>query len=438
MSKKQMVFDYIDTNRDNIVDFVKELISRPSINEGDGGDGRLAQDWLANSLNEYGFDKVDEFAVDSEGKHPNVCAVNKGEGSGKSLMFNGHIDVVPVAHPDLWCCDPFEPIVKDGKIFGRGSSDMKGGIASAIWAMKAIKDCGIKLKGDVILQSVIGEESQMAEELGTVQCIKRGYSADFAIVCEPTDMELHIASSALVFFELIVKGKSVHASSRNQVIFPQPYSTPSGMEVGVDAFKKSLRFVRYFYDLEEQWNHRYRDSILGAGGSSGHDKQGVGIFTFNPSSIEGGEYLGAVPSKVKYTYCVWYPDQLVSKDEIFEEIRQAVNALSSTDDWLKDNPPTLNMPIIQDWPGFKIPENHPGVVSAKGAILEALGKPAVISGFKAVCDAYYLNKHGVSSVIFGPGSVSWAVHGDNEYVTVNNIIDAAKVYVSMIIDWCNQ
>jgi acetylornithine deacetylase/succinyl-diaminopimelate desuccinylase family protein len=438
MSKKEEVFDYIESNKDKIIKFLIEMVSKPSINEGDGGDGSAVQSWLANNLNDFGFDKVDKFTADSKENHSNVCALNIGKGGGKSLLFNGHMDVVPVAKPDIWCCDPFKPIIKDGKIFGRGTSDMKGGVTSAIWAMKAIKDCNVRLKGDVILQSVMGEESQMAEKIGTVQCIKRGYKADFAIVCEPSDMELQIMGPALVLIELIIEGKGAHTSARNQVIFPQPYGVPSGLDVGVDAFKKSLQFVKYFYDLEEQFNHRYRDPILGSGGIYGRDKQGIGIFTINPSLIEGGVYLGTVPSRVKYTYNIWYPDHLISRDELFNEIRHAVKAIASTDDWLKKNPPVLNMPVIADWPGFKTSLDNPGVATLRKSFLDAIGEPAVVSGFKAVCDATYLNKYNVPSVVFGPGSVSWSVHGDNEYTTISNIIDATKVYASMIIDWCNQ
>jgi len=437
MSTKKMVFDYIDANRDEMVDFLKELVSKPSVNNGDGGDLKAVQDLLAGRLNDFGFDKVDEFSIDPEGRHPNVCAINKGSGGGKSILFNGHMDVVPVTDPSLWCCDPFKPIVKDGKIFGRGTSDDKGGLTSAIWAMKAIRDCKIEVKGDVILQAAAGEESQSAEELGTSQCVKRGYSADFGVVCESSDLELQILSSSLVFIELIIEGKPSHTSSRNQAIFPQPYGTPSGMEVGVDAFKKSLRFAQYFYDLEEQFNHRFRDPVLGSGGNPVHDKQGIGVFTINPSFVEVGEYLGTIPAHAKYTYCIWYPEFLISKEELFEEIRQGVKAIASTDDWLRKNPPKLNMPVIQDWPGFRISIDHPGVVSARNSIMDAIGKPAVISGLKAVCDATYLNKHGVPSVMCGPGSISWGVHGNDEYVTIDSLIDAAKIYASMIIDWCN-
>lgn len=437
MSDKQKVFDYIDENREKIFEYLVDLVKFPSLNHTlEGGNEKDVQEWLANSLNELGFDKVDKFAVDPDEARPNVVGVMEGTGGGKSLILNGHMDVVPVSKPEIWCCDPFVPLRKDGKIYGRGTSDMKGGVASAIWAMKALRDCGIKTKGDAILQAVIGEESQQAEEFGTVKCLERGYKADFAIVCEPTDLEVHISSSALFFFELEIEGKAVHISARNQAIFPQPYGTASGKDVGVDAFKKSLMFVDYFYRLEEEWNHRYRDPILGAGGVNGHDVQGVGVFTINPSFIDGGVYLGAVPSYVKYMYGVWYPDQLVEKEVLFEEIKNAVAALASTDDFLRENPPKLNIPYLQDWPGFRVPVDHPGVQAMVKATQDVSGKPDAISGFKAVCDAYYLNKHGVPSIIYGPGSLAWSVHGDNEFVTEDSLIHAAKVYASMMMDWC--
>lgn len=436
MSSKQKVFEYLDNNKDELVEFMKSLVRIPSINHTFGGDEKTVQDRLANSLRSLDFAEVEQFAVDAEQVRPNVVAVMRGEGGGKSLLFNGHMDVVPIAEPQKWHSDPFEPIQQGNKIYGRGTSDMKGGVSAAIWAMKAIKDCGISLRGDVLLQAVTGEESNEAEEIGTVQCLKRGYTADFAVVCEPSDLELHTASVGLFFFELIVEGKAVHISARNQVLFPQPAGVPSGPEVGVDAFKKSLPFVNYFYSLEEQWNHRWRDAVLGAGGSPGHDVQGVGLFTINPSFIDGGEYLGSVPAKVKLTYGVWYPDQLVKKEELWEEIRRGVEALASTDDFLRKNPPKLTVPVLQEWQGFHVPADHAGVRTMMGAIADVKECRAVLSGFRAVCDAAYLNKHGVPAVVFGPGSLSWSVHGENEYITVDSLVAAAKVYASMMMDWC--
>ena len=433
----QKVHEYIESNRENIVKYLSDMISFPSINHTqEGGNEKDVQDWLEASLKGFDFDVVDKFAVDPDGVRPNVCAKIKGTGGGKSLLFNGHMDVVPVGKPEIWCCDPFKPVVKDGKVFGRGSSDMKGGITAAIWALKALKDCGVKLRGDVILQAATGEESQQAEDIGTVKCLERGYTADFAIVCEPTDMEIHITSSALFFFELQIEGKAVHTSARNQAVFPQPYGVPSGKDVAVDAFKKSLIFVDYFYRLEEELNHRYRDPVLGAGGNPRRDKQGIGIFTINPSDIKGGVYLGSVPSYVRYMYCVWYPDQLVKKEVLFEEIKAGVAALASTDEFLRETPPKLTIPTLQNWSGFKVDRDHPGVQTLASAVQNVSGSEAVISGFRAVCDVSYINEYGIPCIIYGPGSLANAVHGDDEFIAVEEVIEAAKVYAQMIMQWC--
>jgi acetylornithine deacetylase/succinyl-diaminopimelate desuccinylase family protein len=438
MSKKQQVFSYIDNNRQKIVDYLADLVRKPSINYADEGKGdeKVVQDFIEQSLKDEGYDEVKVLAFDDEKKRPNVVGLRKGTGGGKSLIFNGHCDVVPVAYPERWICDPFDPIEKDGKLYGRGTSDMKGGIAAAYYALKAIKDCGIKLKGDVMLHSVVGEESQSAETLGTAKVIEAGYKADFAICCEPSDLEIHIASPALLFFKLIVEGKGVHTSARNQMLFPQGGGLASGNAVAADAFKKSLPLIDYIFRLETEWNHRFRDPVIGYGGKPVHDKQGVGVFTMNPSEIKGGEYLGTVPSRMEYTFCVWYPDQMVTKEEVLDEIRRGVAAIASTDDWLREHPPIVEGPVIQDWPGFRVDENHSGVLNLKEAVQQATDNQAVISCFKAVCDAYYLNKLGITSIVLGPGSISNSVHGDNEFIYVDDLIAATKIYAAFAMDWC--
>lgn len=438
MSNKQKVYEYIDNHRDDIVDYLANMVKIPSINYTLDGSEKEVQEWLAESLREFGFDKVDKFAVDEKKERPNVIGVLKGSGGGKSLILNGHMDTVDVPEPDEWKYDPFGAEIQDGKMYGRGTSDMKSGVASAVWAMKALKDCGISVAGDVILQAVIGEESQEAEEFGTVKALERGYDADFAIICEPTSLEVHTASAALFFFELEVYGKDVHTSARNQVMFPQPYGVKSGPEVGVDALHKSLMFIDYFYRLEVEWSHRFRDPIIGGGGYPHRDTQGVGVFNINPSKIEGGVYLGSVPPFVKLLYCVWYPDQMVKKEELFEEIRRGVEALASTDAFLRENPPRLSIPVVQDWGGFQVPVEHPGVQALVKSVEDATEKPAVISAFKAVCDGYYLNEAGTPAIVCGPGAVGYGVHGSNEFVVLDDIIDATKIYASMILNWCGE
>lgn len=437
MDNQQKVFGYIDSHRREIVDFLKQMVSFPTINDGDSDGNELPlQNFLAEKLKEEQFDRVVTAAYDEEGRRPNVVATRKGTGGGRSLAFNGHSDVVPISYPERWLCEPFTPTEADGKLYGRGTSDMKGGLAAAYFAIKAIRDSGLKLKGDVVFHSSVGEESQSAETIGAERAVKDHYHTDFAIVCEPSNLEVQIASSALVFFKLIVEGKGVHVSARNQMLFPQADGLASGNDIAVDAFRKSLPFVEYFNRLEVEWNHRYRDKIMGVGGIGGHDQQGVGVFTMNPCFIQGGEYLGTVPSHMEYTYSIWYPDQLVSRDEILDEIRRGVAAIASTDDWLREHPPVVEAPVIQDWPGFAVEREHPGVQTLCGAVGEALGRPAIISGFRAVCDAYYLNRQGVPAVVLGPGALNNNVHGDNEFIYIDDLIKATKIYAAMIMDWC--
>jgi len=252
---------------------------------------------------------------------------------------------------------------------------------------------------------------------------------------EATDLEIHIESVGLFRFELIVPGKAVHICSRNQAIFPQRYGVECGHEVGVDALEKALPFIHLFYRLEKQWNQRWRDPILGAGGHPHSDKQGIGIFALNPSQIEGGTFLASLPGHVRLVYSVLYPGS-VPVESIWNELRDAINALASTDDWLRQNPPTFNVPVFLEWKGFETSEDEPGVTVLKNSIKDAIGREAIVSGCKCLCDATYLNERGIPSVVLGPGRFAYGAHGNNEFIPVKDVIEAAKIYASFIIDWC--
>ncbi len=335
-STKEKVIKYIDEKKEEIINFLCQFIGFKSINPGIPGKGEEieAQNWVRDQFKKFGFDKVDYWAVDPEKRRPNVVGIVKGKDKGKSLIFNGHCDVVPVTEKELkrWTVDPWRATTKKGFVYGRGASDVKGGLTSMIWAAKALIDSGISLKGDLYIESVVGEESQEGETIGTKATVDRGYRAPFAVVCEPTDCEIHVKSPGVFFFELIIPGKEAHTSARNQVIFPQRYGILCGKDVGVDAIAKAVPFIELFQKLETQWNQRWRDKILGGGGHPDPiDQQGIGLFTINPSFIEGGTYLGSVPGYCKITYCVWYPSWLKDED-IWKELKGHVQALASTDD----------------------------------------------------------------------------------------------------------
>jgi acetylornithine deacetylase len=178
---EKQVLDCI--NIDEMIGYICELISIPSMT----GDEKEAQDNVAAKLESIGM-KVDRWNLDLDelSKHPDYSIeVDRKEGhgvvgvtgkdEGKSLILNGHIDVVPAGEESNWDNPPWQGAVKDGKIMGRGSVDMKGGLACAIYAVKAIRDAGVKLKGKVIIESVVGEEDG---GVGALACVLRGYKAD--------------------------------------------------------------------------------------------------------------------------------------------------------------------------------------------------------------------------------------------------------------------
>ena len=164
------------------------------------------------------------------------------------------------------------------------------------------------------------------------------------------------------------------------------------------------------------------------------DREGVGIFTINPSLIEGGPYFGSIPHYCKVTYCVLHPHWLKA-DEVFDEIKARVQALASTDGWLLKNPPEVRKAVME-WDSNTIPIDHEGVRSLSAAFRDVTGKEVVISGFKDVCDVTYFGKRGIPAIVFGPGSLGDGAHGVDEFVLLDEVFCVAKVLGSMMVDWC--
>ncbi len=436
----ERIIAQIEAREDEIINLLGKMISIRSDNPGADIQGPKEAE-ISAFLKKYCEDlglETEVIAEDNMGVRGNICAVLKGKNpsKGKPVILNAHMDTVIVSEPEKWQTDPFTATEIDGKIYGRGANDMKGGLCAALSAVKAIKESGVELDSDVILQLVVGEESCEGGTLGTAACIRNGYVAPFAISCEPTSLEIHTSTASLVCFELIVKGKAVHTCCRNQVIFPQAAHQASGAEVGVDAVEKALPFIEFFYRLEKEWNNRWKNRGVGTGGFPNHDKQGIGAFNINPSLIEGGTYIAAVCSNLKVTYCVWHPAD-INADVILDEIRERVHALAQTDDWLRENPPIVNGPVSQLWPGFITPDDCEPVVMLKKSFQQSLHREPVVSGFRAVCDGTYLVQGGIPTIILGPGAINDGGHGDNEFVARQEILDAAKIYAAFICDWCN-
>lgn len=442
---RNRIFTYIEEHREDMVGLLSRLIELKPVNLGTPSSGQefAAQDWLKRRLIELGFD-VDYWSERESPSRPNVVASIKGVGGGRSLILNGHVDVVPVHDFQLhrWTVDPWKATIKEDEVYGRGTSDMLGGLVSMICAAKAVLDQGLRVKGNVFVESVPGEESNEGF-LGTRSCIDRGYVAPLAVIGEPTAGEIQPVTCGTFLFDITIPGKDIHTSMKNLTIYPQRYGLRHGSAVGVDAIAKATKYITLFQELERNWGFRWRHPILGSGGQPiPVDKEGVGAFTITPALIEGGTYFGSLAGYCKMTCQVYYPSW-VSGREVWEEIKVAIKSVSATDDWLKDNPPILKVDKTLDgnehhfiWEPNEVPVDHAGCKALASAWKTATGREALFSGFKAVCDATLFGKEGIPAIIFGPGDLSTGVHGPDEKISVQRMLDCCKTYAALIMDWC--
>jgi len=337
---------------------------------------------------------------------PNVVAVWKGTGGGRSLILNSHIDVVPEGDVTQWKADPYSGKVEDGKLYGRGASDMKGGTVALLLAIEALQALGIRLKGDVIFQSVIEEESGGA---GTLAAILRGYRADGAIIPEPTDMKLFPKQQGSLWFRITVRGKSAHGGTRYE---------------GVSAIEKAWTVVRCLQQLETKRNERIDDPLYA------HVPIPIPI---NIGTIRGGTWPSSVPD------CVVLEGRMgVAPNETIEqakqEMKEALCALGEQDTWLQSN-------IELEWFGAQwLPSSlevtHPLLQTMTKAYRQVKGEDPIIEAAPWGTDGGLLTEVGaIPTIVFGPGTTAVA-HYPNEYIAIDRVLEAAEMIAYAMIDWC--
>mgnify|MGYP005805699307 CR=1 FL=1 len=430
------VNQYIADHQMELAQMVSDLIRIDSQNQGvaNTANEAEAQEYVYNAMDALHLSPK-ALAYDEGKKRPNVYGIYPGTGGGKSLLINAHIDTVAITHPDEWVHPPLSGLIQDGVIYGRGASDDKMAVASMIFAIKALQECGVRLKGDVMLLSSVGEESGEGATVGAGPAVRDMPRPDFAIVSEATCMDMDIASSSYTCFEVTVRGKAAHTCARNQAFYPQRKGLPCGSEAGVDALSKALPIIQMLYHLERDWNLIRRYEIWGAGGTPVPDGKGVGAFAINPSLIKGGEYIGSIMSSVTILYALVYSSD-IPLEQITKEVVDAIMAVASTDSWLREHPPEVKIPIIKDWRGFKTSMDEPGILALRNAFKETLGREMSITANKAVMDATFIQQAGIPVVSFGPGGPETNQHGVNEWASIKLLVEATQVYARMMMDWC--
>jgi acetylornithine deacetylase len=412
------VTEYIENNKQEIVDFLRELISYPSVTGNEKDIQTFISGWLKDRLAitaDVWEPKLEDLRkhpgyvpVDTDYKNrPNVVGVYKGEGEGPSLLLNGHVDVIPAGPQESWNTDPWKGTVQDGKVYGRGASDMKAGLTAYSIAMETIIRTGLTLKGDVILEYTVDEE---LSGNGTLAAITRGYTADAGISGETSSMNVQPACIGRIWYEIHVKGK------------------PAGIQrqwEGVNAIDKGYTMVKGVSDFQEvrmkKVHHRLYPNIRDAIPCL------VGMF-------QAGSYPSAFPdSCLLKGSLATVPGE--DSDQVKNEFAQHLKSVALSDAWLRENMPILKYTGYFAEPS-EIAEDHDIVKTLKFAYEQVVGEKPMVSGRTGAADIRFLNKYGnTPSVIFGPGSTD-QMHASNEYARIDDLIAATKIYALTLLDWC--
>lgn len=274
----------VDDSADELIKLLQDLVRIPSVNPKlsglEPGGEAAVQDFLTPILAGIGCE-LDRW--EPLPGRPNLVGTIKGSGGGRSLGVNGHIDVVPVGDASAWPSDPFGGEIRDGFIWGRGSQDMKGGVAAMVHAATVLHRLGITLKGDLIIESVIDEETGGP---GTAATVERGYRPDFVICTEPTDLDIYPVEGGLEWLRVTIVGKAGHSALRYRSVHA------GGQGDAVNALEKGMKVLAAVGELERAWAVRKVHPLLPKG-----------ITTINPGAMAAGNGGGkdGIPNNMTAT-----------------------------------------------------------------------------------------------------------------------------------------
>ena len=409
----------VDANFDRQVAFLAELVRFPSRR---GSEAPL-QDWLARAFRDRGY-AVDRFSladvpleahpkaspmVDADpARSVQVVAAHRAEGTtGRSLILQGHIDVVPEGPPAMWTYPPYAAVIRDGWMYGRGAHDMKAGVACMVFAMDAIRTAGFAPAADVYLQTVTEEESTGNGALAT---LLRGYRADAALIPEPTGHAITRAHTGTLWFRLKVRGVPVHVAVTQD---------------GSNAILSAMHLVHALFAHTRMLNEAAKAHPWYA--------EVPQPIKFNPGIIRGGDWASSTPAWCEVDCRIG----LLPGTEVADAmagVQRAVQEAAARDAFLANNPPHLL------WHGFQADGYvlEPGseaeaVLAAAHAQVHGGAMPERLS--TAVNDTRFYGLYfGIPAMCYGPKGEG--AHGVDERTSIADLRRCTLTIAAFIADWC--
>jgi succinyl-diaminopimelate desuccinylase len=401
MSSLNRAIDWIEGSRDDMTRFMLEMLKVKAVNPDGGGRGEYERAiFMQKQLEHIGLHVTRHNIPDShvaEGVRVNLTTVLEGEEGGRTLWLAAHLDTVPEGSRELWLTDPYVPIVKDGKIFGRGAEDNGQAVASTLFAMNAMKTVGLKPKTNLGLLYVSDEES--GSKYGVIPLLEKGIfkATDLMLVPDsgsPDGSQIEVAEKSILWLKITTKGKQVHGS------------TP---EKGLNAHRIGMKFA---IQLDEMLHSKYpaKEPLFDPPPS-----------TFEPTKCEANvENVNTIPGlDVQYFDCRILPQYPL--DDVMGEIESVRLRLE------KETGAKIEVePKQSEQSTEPTPIESPIVQKLKIALKQLRGLDAKPVGIGGGTVGAYFRRKGMHTAVWS--TIDDMAHQPNEYCKIENMVNDAKVF----------
>ena len=416
-SIRKKVLEGVGQRRDELVDLLSKLVKIPSV-VGKEGDAQKAvrQIYKSAGLKVVRFQadheeiKYHEAFVESNLSYknrPNIIGIKPGGKQSKSLILNGHIDVVSPEPLDQWTHDPWGAEIVQGKLYGRGSADMKAGLVANFMALKTLLNLDLNPKGKVILQSVIEEEAGGAA--GTLACLHAGYTADGLVITEPHNLRITVAMAGIHYFRIQVQGKTAHAGLAH---------------LGVNAIGKIYPIYLALKALDQKRGDKVKFDLFEKGsGRSTH---------LNIGAMKAGDWASTVAGSAELDCRISFVPGENSR-EVRAIVEKTVLDSVKNDPWMQEHPPVI------EWYGWHaepwLQDIHdPFVQIFKKTAETVLAKEVEFAGRAAGLDSRFASYFNMPALCTGP--IGEHLHGIDEYVQLESVVLLTKILALFILNWC--
>lgn len=412
------ISDAVDAGFDEQIEFLQELVQRPSVR----GQEHLAQDLMFQAMRQRGY-AMDRWLVDPKDieHHPgfspvavdyahawNVVGTHRPRNeTGRSLILNGHIDVVPTGPVEMWADPPFAATIKGDWMYGRGAGDMKAGVVANMFALDALRRCGLQPAATVHMETVCEEESTGNGALAT---LVRGYTAEACLISEPSSGHVNRAVMGVTWFRVHVRGFPVHVATAGS---------------GSNAIMAAYDLMQDLKGLEARWNAKK--------GETKNYKDAKHPVNMNIGKIEGGDWASSVPAWCTFDCRVSYFPGF-KPQEMARDIEDTIRKASANHPFLSNSPPEVEFNGFFT-EGYDLEPGSDAELTLARQHEAASGKPLEERIATAYIDSrVFVLYAGIPCLVYGAHAEN--VHGFDERVSIQSIRESTKAIALFIADWC--